>query len=172
LGGDGGVARLAGAARAEVVDATASGFQVKQTAEVAAPADKVWAALGNFGDWWNGKHSWSGDARNFSLELKAGGCLCETLPHGGGVHHMTVIFAAPGKSAILDGTLGPLMFSGATGHLVWSLAEKGGHTTLTQTYYAGGYFPGGLDKPAPAVDGVLTEQIGRLKRYVESGKPA
>lgn len=74
---------------------------------------------------------------------------------------MTVIFAAPGKTAILDGTLGPLMFSGATGHLVWSLAEIDGRTTLTETYYVGGYFPGGLDKLAPAVDGVLTQQLGR-----------
>jgi len=93
------------------------------------------------------------------------------LPNGGGARHLTVIFVAPGKTAILDGTLGPLMFSGAAGHLVWSLAEKDGHTTLTQSYYVGGYFPGGLDKLAPAVDGVLTEQIGRLKRYVETGKP-
>ena len=63
------------------------------------------------------------------------------------------------------------MFSGASGHLVWSLAEKDGHTTLTQTYYVGGYYPGGLDKLAPAVDGVLTQQLGRLKLYVETGKP-
>jgi hypothetical protein len=78
---------------------------------------------------------------------------------------------APGKSAILDGALGPLMFSGAAGHLVWSLEEKAGHTTLTQTYYVGGYYPGGLDKLAPAVDEVLGEQVGRLKSYVETGKP-
>jgi len=162
---------VAGAARAEVVDANPAGFQVKETAEIAAPAAKVWAALGDFGGWWNGKHSWSGDAKNFSLELKPGGCLCEALPNGGGAHHLTVIFVAPGKTAILDGTLGPLMFSGAAGHLVWSLDEKDGHTTLTQSYYVGGYFPGGLDKLAPAVDGVLTEQLGRLKSYVETGKP-
>jgi uncharacterized protein YndB with AHSA1/START domain len=162
---------LCGATRAEVVEATPSGFQVKQTTEIAAPAAKVWAALGQFGDWWNSKHSWSGDAKNLSLELKAGGCLCEMLPNGGGARHMTVIFAAPGKSAILDGTLGPLMFSGASGHLVWSLAETDSHTTLTQTYYVGGYFPGGFDKLAPAVDGVLSEQLGRLKAYVETGRP-
>jgi hypothetical protein len=161
---------LAGAARAEVVDANTAGFQVKQTAQIAAPAGKVWAALGQVGGWWDSQHSWSHDAKNLTLELKPGGCWCEALP-GGGVRHMTVIFAQPEKSAILDGTLGPLMFSGASGHLVWSLADKDGHTTLTQTYYVGGYFPGGLDKLAPAVDGVLGEQLGRLKSYVETGKP-
>jgi len=40
---------LAGAVRADVVDANPSGFQVKETAEIAAPAEKVWAALGDFG---------------------------------------------------------------------------------------------------------------------------
>jgi hypothetical protein len=162
---------LAGAARADVVDANAGGFQVKQTTKVAAPASKVWTSLGQVGSWWDGQHSWSHDAKNLTLDLKPGGCWCEALPDGGGARHMTVIFTQPAKAAIMDGTLGPLMFSGAAGHLVWSLAEKDGHTTLTQTYYVGGYFQGGLDKVAPAVDGVLTEQLGRLKLYVETGKP-
>ena len=162
---------LAGGARAEVVEATPAGLQVKAVAEIAAPADKVWAALGQVGSWWNSKHSWSGDAKNLTLELKAGGCFCEAnLPGGGGVRHMTVLLTMPGKTAILDGTLGPLIYSGASGHLVWTLAEKAGKTTLTQTYYVGGYFPGGLDKLAGPVDGVMSEQLGRLKAYVETGK--
>ena len=162
---------LASAARGEVVDANASGFQVKETVQIAAPAAKVWASLGEVGSWWNGEHSWSRDAKNLTLELKPGGCWCEALPGGGGARHMTVIFTQPAKTAIMDGTLGPLMFSGAAGHLVWRLEEKDGATKLTQSYYVGGYFPGGLDKLAPAVDGVLTEAMGRLKRYVETGKP-
>jgi hypothetical protein len=163
---------LACPVRAEVVEATPGGFQVKETAEIAAPAAKVWTALGEYGAWWSSKHTWSGDAKNLSLDLKAGGCLCETLPNGGGAHHMSVIFAAPGKTAILEGTLGPLMFSGAAGHLIWQLTDKDGHTSLTQTYDVGGYYPGGLDKLAPAVDGVLGEQLERLKHYVETGKPS
>jgi hypothetical protein len=166
------LALAAGAARADVVDANPAGFQVRETTEIAAPADKVWVALGQVGGWWNSEHTWSHDAKNLTLELKPGGCWCEALPNGGGARHMSVIFVSPGKSAILDGTLGPLMFGGASGHLAWSLAEKDGHTTLTQTYYVGGYFPGGLDKLAPAVDGVLAQQLGRLKSYVETGKPA
>jgi uncharacterized protein YndB with AHSA1/START domain len=165
------VLALAGVARADVVDSGPNGFQVKQTAEIAAPAAKVWAALGQVGRWWDSQHSWSQDAKNLTLDLRPGGCWCEALP-GGGVEHMRVIFALPDKTAVLDGTLGPLVFSGAVGHLAWRLAETDGHTTLTQTYFVGGYYPGGLDKLAPAVDGVMTEQIGRLKRYVETGKPA
>ena len=77
---------LAGGARAEVVEATPAGLQVKAVAEIAAPADKVWAALSQVGSWWNSKHSWSGDARNLTLELKAGGCFCETNLQIGRAH--------------------------------------------------------------------------------------
>jgi uncharacterized protein YndB with AHSA1/START domain len=162
----------AAGARAEVVDASPSGFQVKETVEIAAPAAKVWAALGRLGAWWNPKHSWSGDAKNLDLDLRLGGCFCEALASGaGGAAHMRVIFVVPAKTAILDGTLGPLMFSGAAGHLIWSLAEQDGKTTLTQTYYVGGYFQGGLDKLAPDVDDVLGEQLTRLKSFVETSPP-
>ena len=161
-----------GLARAEVTDASPSGFQVQESAQIAAPADRVWTSLGQIGRWWNPQHTWSGKAENLRLDLAAGGCLCEALANGtGAARHMWVIFSVPGKTAILDGTLGPLMFSGTSGHLVWTLAEKDGKTTLTQSYYVGGYFKGGLDKLAPAVDGVLSDQLARLKAYVETGKP-
>jgi hypothetical protein len=162
---------LSGVARADVVEAQPGGFQVKQSVEIAAPADKVWASLGQIGAWWNPAHTWSQDAKNLTLELKPGGCFCEALSHGGGARHLTVVLVSTGKTVVLEGTLGPLTFSGGDGHLVWSLAEKDAHTTLTQTYYVGGYFPGGFDKIAPALDGVLTDQIQRLKAYVETGKP-
>jgi hypothetical protein len=164
-------ALIGGAAQAAVVDATPGGFQVEQTVEMAAPAATVWAALANFGGWWNSEHSWSGDARNFHLDLAPGGYLTETLPHGGGARHLAVVMVKPGELAVLDGTLGPLMFSGTSGHLVWRLAEKDGRTTLTEDYYVGGYFKGGLDQLAGPVDGVLSEQMTRLKLYVETGKP-
>lgn len=161
-----------GPAHAVVVDSSPVGFEVQETAEIAAPAAKVWAALGQIGAWWDSQHSWSHDARNLSLELKLGGCLCEKLDGGaGGAGHMIVIFADPDRTAILSGTLGPLIYSGAAGHLIWSLAEKDGKTTLTQSYYVGGYFKGGLDQLAGPVDGVLGEQMNRLKSYVETGKP-
>jgi uncharacterized protein YndB with AHSA1/START domain len=164
-------ALVAGQARATVIDASATGFQVQEKVEIAAPAAKVWASLSQFGAWWNPDHSWSGDSKNFTLEMKPGGRLFEAFPHNGGAVHMNVIFVDPGKTVILDGPLGPLMFSGTSGHLVWRLEEKAGKTTLAWVYYVGGYYPGGLDKLAPDVDKVLAEQIWRLKAYVETGKP-
>ncbi|MBS0411993.1 MAG: SRPBCC family protein [Proteobacteria bacterium] len=162
----------AGQARAEVVDVSPIGFELKETAEIAAPAAKVWAALVQPGLWWNGEHSWSGDARNITLDPHAGGCWCETIPPAGGTRHMTVIYVVPGREMRLEGALGPYQFSGAASRLAWTLAEKEGRTTVTWTYDTGGYVKGGIDKHAAPVDGVLAEQLGRLKRLVEMGKPA
>ena len=156
--------------QAEVVDAQPNGFEVKRVAVLNAPADKVYAALAQPSQWWSKDHTWSGSAANLSLAPMAGGCFCEKLPNGGSVMHMTVVYAQPGQGLRLFGALGPLQMSGAAGHLGWSLAEKDGKTTLTQTYDVGGYMKGGLDKIAPVVDGVLNEQFDRLKAYVETGK--
>lgn len=163
-------AALPALASAEVVDAAANGFQVKREALINAPADKVYAALIQPSAWWNKDHTWSGSAANLSLAAMSGGCLCEKLPSGGSAQHMTVVFARPGQALRLFGGLGPLQMSGATGHLAWTLTETNGQTTLVQTYDVGGYMKGGLDKIAPAVDGVLSEQFDRLKAYVETGK--
>ena len=162
---------LAVGAQAAVVDSSPGGFEVSQSVEIAAPAAKVWAALGQPGKWWNPEHSWSGKPEALSLSLTPGGCFCEILANGGGAEHMRVIFVAPGHEARLEGALGPFQFSGASGHLRWVLTEKDGKTTFTQTFDAGGYFKGGIDKMPGPVDGVLSEQLGRLKQYVETGAP-
>ena len=162
-------AALSSQAGAEVVDAQPNGFEVKRAAVFNAPADKVYAALSQPSRWWNKDHTWSGSAANLSLAPMAGGCFCEKLPNGGSVMHMTVVFAQPGQGLRLSGALGPLQMTGATGHLGWTLTEKDGQTTLTQTYDVGGYVKGGLDKLAPVVDKVLGEQFDRLKAYVETG---
>jgi uncharacterized protein YndB with AHSA1/START domain len=161
---------LASTSHAEVVDAQPNGFQVKRTAVLNAPADKVYAALAQPSQWWSKDHTWSGSAANLSLAPMSGGCFCEKLPNGGSVMHMTVVYAQPSQGLRLFGALGPLQMTGATGHLGWTLSESGGKTTLTQTYDVGGYMKGGLDKLAPVVDQVLSAQFDRLTAYVETGK--
>jgi hypothetical protein len=42
---------------------------------------------------------------------------------------------------------------------------------LELSYSVGGFMEGGFEKVAPAVEGMLTEQVARLKRYIETGKP-
>jgi hypothetical protein len=160
----------AGAAHGEVTDKSAAGFQVTEKAEIAAPAAKVYAALLTPGAWWSNQHSWTGNARKLSMDLVTG-CFCEALPRGL-VRHMTVVFSDGATTLRLFGGLGPLQFTGASGHLAFLLKPTGDTTELTLTYDVGGYAKGGLaDKWAAPVDGVLGEAVGRLKNYVETGRP-
>lgn len=162
---------LAGAARAEVADQSPQGFESLHTLTIAAPPAKVRAATLEVSRWWNPAHSWSGDAKNLSIDL-ATGCFCETLK-AGFVRHMTVVYA--GENALrLSGALGPLQFTGASGHLAFNFkaGADAATTILTVTYDVGGYAKGGLaEQWAKPVDGVIGEQVGRLKALIETGKP-
>jgi uncharacterized protein YndB with AHSA1/START domain len=161
---------LAGPARADVVNADATGFQVKTTLTVAAPPAKVYAAFSKVGKWWNPEHTWSGNSANLSLSTKPGGCFCEKLENGGGAQHMVVVYAAPGKELRLNGALGPLQTEAAIGNLALTLNPKDDGTELTWVYSVSGYTKGGWTAWAPDVDAVLNEQFTRLKGYVETGK--
>jgi hypothetical protein len=156
-------------ARAEVTDRSAAGFEVRETATIAAPADKIWTAIMHPDRWWDPKHTWSGKAKNLAFD--ASGCFCETLPHGA-VRHLTIVYA-DGKTALrMFGALGPLQFTGASGHLGVTLKETGATTEVVMTYDVGGYAKGGLaEQFAAPVDMVLGQQLARLKKQVETGKP-
>lgn len=164
------LAATAGAARAEVVEAQANGFQVRQTLDVAAQPDAVWKALVDVGGWWDPSHSWSGDAKNLSIDPRPGGCWCERWKDGG-AQHMTVTYVQPNQELRFWGGLGPLSMQGMAGGMIVKLEPAGQGTKLTLTYTVGGYAPGGLEKWAPLVDGVLKLQTSRLERYAETGKP-
>jgi hypothetical protein len=162
-------AMITGAARAEVTDKSAAGFEVTERASIAAPPAKVWDGLMHPARWWSSKHTWSGDAKNLSFDPS--GCFCEQLKKGA-VRHMTIVYADGISQLRLFGALGPLQFTGATGHLGFTLKPSGDKTDLVLTYDVGGYAKGGLaDTLAAPVDGVLGEQVARLKKYVETGKP-
>jgi len=160
----------AAAVRAEVIESSAAGFAVRNTAAINAPPAKVYEALTEkISAWWDPAHTFSHDAHNLSLEARAGGCLCERMPDGGGVQHMTVVYAAPGKLLRLTGGVGPLQE--AAGTMTWSLTPAGGATTVELTYVVGGFRIGGFSDLPPVVDRVFRGQLGRLKAFVETGRP-
>lgn len=154
-----------------VADVGATGFTVHETVEIAAPPDKVYAALATPAQWWSSTHTFSGSAANLTLDARAGGCWCETLPNGGSVQHLIVVFAAPGKTLRLRGALGPFQGMGVDGALTWSLKPDATGTALTLDYALGGYSKAGFADFAKAVDGVLGEQTTRLKAFIETGSP-
>jgi uncharacterized protein YndB with AHSA1/START domain len=165
------VLAVAGPASAEVKSATPTGFEVVTMTTISAPADRVYAALGEVGRWWSPTHTFSRDAANLSLELRAGGCFCERLKDGGAVQHLLVVYAAPDEGLRLRGALGPLQMEGVDGTLSWTLKSAEGGTSLTQSYIVGGYIRGGMEAWAPRVDRVLDEQLQRLKSFVEGNSP-
>jgi len=156
---------------AEVVDAGANGFTVKISVDIGGTPSEVFRQILNIGDWWNPDHTYSGDAHNLSLEDRVGGCLCEKLPNQGGVRHMEVIFVAPGKTLRLAGALGPLQALGASGTLSFGLSPSSTGTKLDVTYAVSGYVAHGMNAFASPVDATLSDQINRLKNYVETGSP-
>jgi hypothetical protein len=148
-----GVLCLLGAAhavRAEIVGVTSSGFEVHETVHVAASQDKAYAALLTPARWWSSDHTFS-----------------QTLPDGGSVQHMTVLFLAPGKLLRLRGALGPLQALAVDGVMTWSFKAAAGGSDITVSYAVAGYSAQGFDMLSKAVDQVMAEQIGRLKKLLD-----
>lgn len=156
---------------AEVVDAGDTGFSVRETVVVEADAAKAYAAVVAVGRWWDPAHTYSGDAANLSIDARPQGCWCEKLPDGGGVRHMEVALAMPGKMLRFVGGLGPLQGMGVLGAMTWTFkpAEKG--TTVEVTYAVGGHSANGFKDFSAGVDGVLHGQVERYARFVNTGKP-
>jgi uncharacterized protein YndB with AHSA1/START domain len=170
----GGLAPMA--ARADVTVKGATGFAVASAIDIPdkTPAE-VWAALIKPNLWWDGVHSWSGDAANMFLDPQAGGCWCELLPvpkdapdgmRRGSVEHMRVLASMPPKLLRLTGAMGPLQGEALTGTLTFTLkAMDGGGTHVTLGYVVGGFMRMPVDDIAPVVDRVLSQQLARLGRY-------
>ena len=157
-------------AHADAIESSDAGLFVRNEAMVAAPPGRVFSTLTDrVGMWWDASHTFSGDPKNLSIEAKAGGCFCERLPNGGSVRHLSVIYVDPDKELRLEGGLGPLQESAVAGVMIWKLMQAGSSTQVTLTYAVGGYRPGGKPVATP-VDGVLRDQLARLKRLVETGR--
>jgi len=160
-------------AAAEVVEATPGGFVTKTTLTIAVSRAKLYDALVHaVGRWWDPAHTYSGDAKNLSIDMRPGGCFCETLPNQGGVQHGVVVLVIPGKTLRIRGAIGPLQQDGLAGSLTFELADREGGTDVTMTYSVGGYRQGGVQALAPVVDSVLGGQLRRLKGFAETGTPA
>lgn len=155
-------------ALAEVTDSAHNGFSIRYSIDIDADRASVYgAAVDEVGSWWNGDHTMSGDASNLYIEARPLGCFCERLGSGAGLTHLTVTFVNPGVLLRFSGGLGPLGLMGVAGNMTWEFEENATGTNVTLRYAVGGYLDGGLDSLAAAVDGVLVEQMQRLRAHVE-----
>lgn len=153
-------------ATADVIDAAPTGFHIKTEKTVNATPEQVYAAFLDVHLWWDGEHSWFGDAANFRLEPRAGGCFCE-ISGDRSVLHMTVSYVDPGKEVRLLGGLGPLQSMGLSGAMVFRFeTHEDKHTKIVHEYRVTGYAKEGLEGLAPVVDAVQTHQVSRLVAHV------
>ena len=159
---------VGGQASAEVVSIGGNGFEIRATAHTVAPPDKVYAALLLPAHWWSSDHTFSGSAANLVLDARAGGCWCETLPGGGSVEHLRVVYVSPGKTLRLRGALGPFQGLAVAGAMTWTLKSVADGTDISLTYSVGGYAKDGFDELSKMTDHVLGEQLERLKKLVDA----
>ncbi|WP_155263442.1 hypothetical protein [Sphingomonas segetis] len=153
-------------ASAEVVSASANGFEVRETVPLVIPPDAAFSAFAELPAWWNAEHTYSGDSANLRLELTPGGCFCERIPKsGGGIEHMHVAYVEPGKRVVLTGSLGPLLYEATTGVMDVQVKTIAGGSQLTLNYKVAGFANGGAARMAPIVDSVLADQLKRLRAY-------
>ncbi|MEM8919380.1 MAG: SRPBCC domain-containing protein [Pseudomonadota bacterium] len=166
-----GLALVASPAAAEITNTAENGFTVRHQTLVEGPKEDVWKALIAPSKYWNGDHSWTGNAENFYLVPQAGGCFCELISttdedniktSDGSVQHMRVIFAHKNRMLRMSGALGPLQGEAVTGTLTVQLQPEGDQTAVRFTYKVGGYMEFPVDQIGPAVDGVIGEQLTRL----------
>jgi hypothetical protein len=151
-----------GLAQAKVIQMGPNGFVVSHEVVVKLAPQEAYDSFLKIGTWWDKSHTFSGDPKNITIDAKPGGCWCEALADGGFVKHMEVGQAAPGKRLVFHGGLGPLHFMGATGALSVTFKKEAAGTAIVLTYNVTGYDPGNFEKLAPAVDGVLGEQLGHF----------
>ena len=158
-------------AAAEVVQATPSGFEIKQVVTVDAPVAQTWATLVVPQKWWSHEHTYSDDSANLRLETSATGCFCELIPGSkGSVEHARVVYFQPPRMLRMTGALGPLQAEAVNGTLTFRLdPETERSTRVTMTYVVGGYVRAGADTLAPKVDEVLATQLIGLKAAAEGG---
>ena len=152
------------ASQAEIVTATSDHFTLKLEAETVLSPEEVWARLIVPADWWQGDHSYSGDATNLSLEAKAGGIWREEWD-GNSVWHGTVLQAQPNNVLSLSAPFGPLQ--GLAVQSVWTITltpnETGG-TLIRFDHVTNGTAASNLNQLAPAVDFVKSEALKSLAR--------
>ena len=107
-----------GVARAEVVAASEQHYVLRHEAVSARAVDEMWERLVHPETWWHPDHTYSGDAKNLSLDAQAGGLWKEEWS-GGSVAHGRVLTVEDGKVLRMDAPFGPLQQLGA--YTVWTI---------------------------------------------------
>ena len=149
-------------ANAEIVSSSPDHYTLRHEAKSPQSTEVIWQRLIHPESWWSSDHTFSGDARNLSLQDFAGGYWREDWDQNGVVHGK-VLTILDGEMLRLDAPFGPLQGMGVT--VIWTIsleAADDGGTKVVFDEVASGSSESGLDQIAPAVDFVKQETIRRL----------
>ena len=154
---------LPGTSQARLESSGENHFVVKH--EVVVPLDTIasYRLLGKPSRWWNSEHTWSGDAKNMSLQARAGGCFCEAW-NGNSVMHAQVILAQPGSVLRLQGGFGPLQDMAVNAVLTYNLKKQSDGTHVEMIYRVSGNDSHKLSSLSGIVDKVMGEQLEGFRK--------
>ena len=144
-------------AAGEVTESSSNGFTISLSQESRRSDAELWERLQHPENWWSSAHSWSGDAANMSVEMRAGGCWCERVGDGVAVHGR-IIRIDSGHAILFDAPLGPLNDAAVATRLSWRVENQ----RVIWRYQVYGALPMPTEQLTPLVEGVLAEQLRRL----------
>jgi uncharacterized protein YndB with AHSA1/START domain len=155
---------LSSRVEAGVEQSAADGFLIENQYVIAAAPEAVWRELVHPERWWPSDHTWSGQARNLSLSVDAGGCFCERW-NGGAVEHGRIVMVRPKTLLRIEAALGPLQEMAVTGTLTIKLEPDSSGTRMTVIYRVSGDSSHHLERLAPVVNDVNKLQFGNLAKF-------
>lgn len=147
--------------RAEIINASADHYTLRQEAASALSPQQLWQRLIDPKSWWHPDHTYSGSAEHLSLDPVAGGVWAERWD-GNSVIHGTVVNVVAGSMLRLDAPFGPLQSQAV--HAVWTITIEARETGSKVMFdeVATGSSASDLAELAKAVDYVKTEALSRL----------
>ena len=155
-------------ASAEVIARTADSFTLRFERRTEGLPAVIATLMGRPELWWDGAHSYSGDAANLTVDMQVGGCWCETLPDGSDFHHGTVLAIAEDR-LVFDAPFGPMHGKTTRADLVIAWPENDSGRAVVWTLTIEG---SGLGAFADPVDGVMGAAFARFNATVDSGYAA
>jgi uncharacterized protein YndB with AHSA1/START domain len=150
-------------ASAAVAASAPDGFVVRHEIHVPVDRAQAFAELIHPERWWSDQHTWSGSAANLSLDPRAGGCWCERWP-GGEAEHGVVIRVLKDENLRVRAAFGPLQEMALNGLFDLTVKEDpAGGVVIAAVFRVNGPASAKLDQLAAPVDGVIGEQVERLR---------
>ncbi len=150
---------------AEVISSSDHNFHIRIRMEVPVAPEVAYRRFLEIDRWWDGSHTWFGDAGGLTIEPQAGGCFCERQGRQT-AFHMLVTYVNPGREIRMTGGLGPLQRLGLHGGMTFLFDTIEDKSFIVHEYRVIGFVEGGLADFGKIVDQVQTGQLARLGRYI------